>query len=545
MERNALVAVAISIAILLVYYEVLLPRLYPQPPKIAQPVMEPAVPGEPEPGAAPEVEPPVGGTLAPVVDAPILNAPEVTVETDLYTAVFTAAGGRLRSLTLKRYPTTSKADSPPLEMVVPGGGSQLPMALELRGAQNLSDSGVLYEIRGGPLTLSGEEEGTLVMVWRADGVDVEKRLRFKGNQYPFHLDVVPNQTPPGTARLDLGWTKGVPPAQVAGQAGQFQGVTALVNNKLEQKTFADLEKGETVNGNIGWAGYGSTYFLSAVIPENGENLQLWMRFQDHTAHTRVLVPFADGKPKPVTFEFYLGPKDTDDLETAGHGLQKAVDLGYFAFIAIPMLQVLRLLHYVTGNWGVAIILLTLAVKVLFIPLTQKSFVSMREMQKLQPQMQKLRERLKDNPEQMNKEIMELYRRHKVNPLSGCLPMLLQIPVFLGLYNALLNAIELRHAPFMLWITDLSSPDRLGSLPIPFVDPPGIPVLTIIMGASMLLQQWMTPAAGDPMQQRMMMIMPLIFTFMFINFPAGLVLYWLVNNVLTIAQQYVMLKRADK
>ena len=164
---------------------------------------------------------------------------------------------------------------------------------------------------------------------------------------------------------------------------------------------------------------------------------------------------------------------------------------------------------------------------------------MKSMQKLQPQMAKIRERYKDNAEEMNKEIMELYRRHKVNPLGGCLPMVLQIPVFIGLYNALSHAIELRHAPFLLWITDLSAPDRLGALAIPFVSPPGIPVLTLFMGASMFVQQWMTPSTGDPAQQRVMMIMPLMFTFMFVSFPAGLTLYWLVNNVLTIGQQYVI------
>jgi YidC/Oxa1 family membrane protein insertase len=183
--------------------------------------------------------------------------------------------------------------------------------------------------------------------------------------------------------------------------------------------------------------------------------------------------------------------------------------------------------------------MTVLIKVLFMPLTQKSMRSMREMQKLQPQMTALRERYKDNSEQMNKEIMELYRRHKVNPLGGCLPMVLQIPVFIGLYQALLNAVELRHAPFVLWINDLSAPDRLGSMQLPFVDQPGIPVLTLFMGVSMFLQQWMTPTAGDPTQQRVMLIMPLVFTFMFINFPAGLTLYWLVNNILTIAQQYTL------
>jgi YidC/Oxa1 family membrane protein insertase len=208
-----------------------------------------------------------------------------------------------------------------------------------------------------------------------------------------------------------------------------------------------------------------------------------------------------------------------------------------------LLHELQFSHSFTGNYGFDIILLTVMIKILFIPLTQKSFRSMREMQKLQPQMAKIRERFKDTPEQMNKEIMELYRRHKVNPLGGCLPMVLQIPVFIGLYQALLNTIELRHAPFALWINDLSAPDRLGLLQLPFVQHPGIPVLTLLMGVSMFVQQWMTPSAGDPAQQRVMMIMPLMFTFMFVNFPSGLALYWLVNNLLTIAQQFYMNRTA--
>ena len=549
MERNALLAVAISIAILLVYYEVLLPRLYPAPPKSSPPLGAPAERAERDPARDPEIpelEPlpelaPAAIEAAAPAIAALADAPEVTIETDLYTAVFTAAGGRLRSLTLKAYSTSNAPGSPPLEMVVPGSGGRLPMGLELRGEQMVSDDGVLYEIRGDSRRLSGEEEASLSLFWRASGITVEKRLRFRGDSYPFFLDVVPQEVPAGTVEIGLSWLKGISADdESGGLAGVFQGVVAVVDGKLVHKAFSDLDKGEVLTGDVGWAAYGSTYFISAVIPENGENTRLWMRVQNQTAETRVLSRTSGSTP--VSFELYVGPKETEALEGAGHGLQKAVDYGYFAFIAVPMLQVLRFLHYVTGNWGVAIVLLTLGIKILFIPLTQKSFKSMREMQKLQPQMQKLREKLKDTPEQMNKEIMELYRRHKVNPLSGCLPMVLQIPVFIGLYNALLNAIELRHAPFMLWINDLSVPDRLGSLPIPFVEPPGIPVLTVIMGASMLVQQWMTPAMGDPMQQRMMMIMPLIFTVMFVNFPAGLVLYWLVNNVLTIAQQYVMMRK---
>src|SRR5439155_26367795 len=163
--------------------------------------------------------------------------------------------------------------------------------------------------------------------------------------------------------------------------------------------------------------------------------------------------------------------------------------------------------------------------------------SMTEMRKLQPQLERLREQYQDDRERLNKEMMALYRRYKINPLGGCLPTIVQMPVFIGLYQALGHAIELRQAPFFGWIQDLSQPDRLGTLALPFIEPPGIPVLTLLMGITMLLQQAMTPATGDPAQQKMMMFMPLIFTAMFVNFPAGLVLYWLANNVLSITQQY--------
>jgi YidC/Oxa1 family membrane protein insertase len=198
--------------------------------------------------------------------------------------------------------------------------------------------------------------------------------------------------------------------------------------------------------------------------------------------------------------------------------------------------VLHFSHRFTGSYGLDIILLTVLIKILMAPLTHKSFVSMKQMQKLAPQMEKLKERYKDDKEKLNREIMELYRRNGVNPLGGCLPMALQFPVFIGLYNALSTPIELRHAPF-LWIQDLSQPDWK-SLPIAVAGWEfGIPVLTILMGASMFVQQWMTPSAGDPNQRKLMLMMPLIFTFMFVTFPAGLTIYWLVNNILSIAQQY--------
>jgi YidC/Oxa1 family membrane protein insertase len=226
----------------------------------------------------------------------------------------------------------------------------------------------------------------------------------------------------------------------------------------------------------------------------------------------------------------------DVLKSLGSGLERSIDFGYFAFISIPLLYVLRFSHQFTGSYGVDIILLTVLIKILTAPLTHKSMVSMKQMQKLQPQMERLKEKYSNDREKLNKEIMELYRRNGVNPLGGCVPMLLQFPVFIGLYNALSTPLELRHAPF-LWIKDLSRPDWQ-SLPFTVGNwQLGIPVLTILMGASMFVQQWMTPTAGDPNQRKMMLMMPLIFTVMFVTFPAGLTIYWLVNNILSIAQQY--------
>ena len=202
-----------------------------------------------------------------------------------------------------------------------------------------------------------------------------------------------------------------------------------------------------------------------------------------------------------------------------------------------MLELLFFLHRFLGNYGWAIVLLTVGVRLAFYPINQRQAAAMKAMQRIQPELKKIQDKYKDDRERMSKEVMEVYRRHKVNPLSGCLPMLVQLPVFFGLYNALMQAIELRHAPFFGWITDLSQPDRLGTLAIPFVEPPGIPVMTLLMGASMVLQQRMTPQMGDPTQQRMMMLMPVIFTVMFVNFPSGLVVYWFANNLMAIGQQW--------
>jgi YidC/Oxa1 family membrane protein insertase len=250
-----------------------------------------------------------------------------------------------------------------------------------------------------------------------------------------------------------------------------------------------------------------------------------------------------GQQKSFKLRLYLGPKELSQLNAAGYDLARAADYGWFDFLARPLLYVLKWFYKYTLNYGVAIILLTVVIKILFWPLTHKSYKSMQAMKKLQPKMAKLREKHKDNREKLNEEMMALYRAHKVNPLGGCLPMVLQIPVFFALYRMLYSSVDLLHQPFALWINDLTAPDRLDiGFQLPYLGA-GLPVLTLLMGASMFIQQKMTPTTGDPRQEKMMLMMPVVFTVFFINFPSGLVLYWLVNNVLSIVQQYLINRQA--
>jgi len=237
-----------------------------------------------------------------------------------------------------------------------------------------------------------------------------------------------------------------------------------------------------------------------------------------------------GQSVKIPYRVYLGPKETERLKALGSDAEKLIDFGYFTVVARPLLWFLRLTNNVTKNFGIDIIILSILIKIIFLPLTQISFKSMKEMQKVQPEMARLKELYKNDKARLQQETMLLYKRRKINPMSGCLPMVIQIPVFIALYNVLQNTFEMRHAPFMLWITDLSAKDPIYLTPI-------------VMGATMVIQQKMTPSAADPAQAKLFMLMPIMFTFMFLSFPSGLVLYWLVTNVLSIAHQYYLNKMA--
>jgi YidC/Oxa1 family membrane protein insertase len=315
-----------------------------------------------------------------------------------------------------------------------------------------------------------------------------------------------------------------------------------LNGKFNEETSTgDLSsKGVSGTGNYGWAAAMSNYFMSAVLPANTEGLTLKGRLQN--AVYRVALERPDtlvnpGEAKTLELSYWYGPKDRVLLKDAPNNLVQSIDLGMFSIIAVALMWLLDFFHAYVGNWGIAIILLTIVIKILFWPLTAKSYKSMEKMKKLSPMMQKIREKHAGDKETMNKEIMGLYKTYGVNPASGCMPILVQLPVFFGLYQALMTAIELRHSSFItylpgtdwLWLADLSAKDPTYITPL-------------LMGATMFIQQKLTPAAGDPTQQKIMMFMPVVFTFLFLQFPSGLVVYWLVNNVLSIAQQWMMLRK---
>lgn len=537
MERRALIAFVVSLVILLGYQEILKIYYPPPPPELEGTTASPEIGTPPSAEIAPAPAAPNEEAAAPPSQPAPIEGRDVVLETHLYKATFTTAGARLKSFVLKSYRKTVDADSPPLDLLVDTVPANLPLGVELRGpTRKLSDAGVSYRVDRDDLVLGDDDSGSITFTGQLDGITISKRITAESSRYLFGMEIETQGGDGQFTELGVSWDKHVSLVHVPGQEILFNSHVAIRNEKLEHILWDSLEP--IHDRGVRWVGYSGQYFLVTLIPPaDTADARMFVKRTGELVQTQLLLP--PGQLR-AHVDFYVGPKEIGTLENEEHGLRRAVDLGWFTFIALPLLQGLKLLHRVTGNYGVDIILMTVIIKVLFIPLTKSSLKSMKEMQKLQPQMAKIREQFKDKPDEMNKEVMELYRRHKVNPLGGCLPMLLQIPVFVGLYNALLNAVELRHAPFAGWISDLSAPDRLGSIQLPFVEQPGIPVLTGLMGVSMFVQQLMTPTpSADPMQQRIMLIMPVMFTFMFINFPSGLTLYWLVNNILTIAQQYTV------
>ncbi|MFZ5570045.1 MAG: membrane protein insertase YidC [Thermodesulfobacteriota bacterium] len=474
------------------------------------------------------------------------------INTPLFTVAVTETGAAVTSCRLSNYREHVGADSPLKELIDPKN-SDGTFLLDWKTASMAGADKALFQADSPEDQISiSAESRTITFSWQSpEGVLIRKAYTFSPDSYLIELavTVVNNSSQPLKGDLVLSMLQhwGEKPHQYG-----FEGPGALLNNRFETIEVKDLEDQSQFTGKLQWVSIQDRYFLTAVIPkipaDGVMNLSLDSR---HILGARYHYPIQDIPPngqQTSVFDLYLGPKSVSILQQTGYHLDKAVDFGFFDVIAKPCLWLMNQLHRYIPNYGVAIIVLTILIKILFWPLGNKSYKSMNEMKKLQPLMAAIREKYKDDKKKMNEEVMGLYKTYKINPLGGCLPMVAQIPVFFALYQMLYGAIELRHAPFFAWINDLSAPDRLFDLSqygisIPLMEPPfGIPVLTIIMGATMLIQQKLQPPPGDPTQAKMMMFMPIIFTVIFINFSSGLVLYWLVNNVLSIAQQYYVSRK---
>lgn len=463
---------------------------------------------------------------------------EVSVTTPYYKAVFYTGGGILRNFILTRYHEGIEKDSPLVDLVSKSATRMAPLGLLVNGQPSWSTGSWSFD--GGDLTLTESQTGILRFVGEIDGLRVVRELHFAADTYLISekLHVAALGEAARTARL--GFTLGA--SNLTPEENQYNPtrVAWFTDGSVEEEKSSDtLMTGIQFDGSVSWAGVMSNYFLAAIAPKDGSAV-LKAKLQDGVYRVAVeeqsqLVTPSIGSV--LACDYWFGPKISGMLNQAPNHLGEAIDLGWFGFIARPLLWLLEFFHTYVGNYGVAIILLTVVIKLAFWPLSQKSYKSMEQMKKLQPMMAQIREKHADDREKMNEEIMRLYKTYKVNPAGGCLPMLVQIPVFFGLYQALLNSIQLRHASFIeylpgtdiIWLADLSAQD-------PFYITP------IIMGATMFLQQKLSPPMGDPMQAKIMLFMPVIFTFLFLGFPSGLVIYWLCNNVLSIAQQWWTLRK---
>jgi len=500
----------------------------------------------------PDVEPPshkVSTRLPekiPSKTLPEADQTEIEIDTPLYRAVFSNAGPAIKSFKLKEYRQTIDPHSPLIELVnlEQDMGDYFIFSFDENNSAN--EEKLIYQVDHSSIFLENEsspKELTFTSI-TANGLLINQTYRFYPDKYNIDLTVnVINQSGKIIQGSFNTYLNALPPQKKISYYS-FSGFVLLINDDLQEVKIKKASEEKTFKGQIGWAAYEDAYFISAFSQKkHSQSTFEGSLLPSGVLHGKHLTPQISINPsQQVSSEYtmYLGPRDLGILKDAGIDLDRAVNFGWTDILAKPLLYLLRFFNNFIHNYGVSIIILTIIVKILFWPLTHKSYKSMKEMQKLQPRMAKIREKYKDNKEQLNKEMMGLYKTYKVNPMGGCLPMIIQIPVFFALFRILGSAIELRHAPFMLWIQDLSAPDRLFNFPfhIPFMAPPyGVPVLTLLMGASMFIQQKMTPSPGDPAQAKIMMLLPLIFTFMFINFPSGLVLYWLVNNILSIGQQY--------
>ena len=474
---------------------------------------------------------------------------DTIINTPLYKATISEKGATLSSFILKNYKETVDEKSPLKELI----SKNLEEGTVLCSFQEKSISdlnNVIYasEFAGKSIDIFNNSEKVVFSYASPAGLVFIKEYVFSPNDYiiSVKIRVINRSEQDFSDQLKVSLVNQLEEKEAY---YGFVGPSALIDNKIKEVKIGEIKEEPVTEGKIKWIGLETIYFINSILPKGDKDASMILSEADnkivYNSYLEPVVKFEKGTEKVYDYDIYFGPKSLKLLSQMGNELDRAINFGMFDFIAKPCLWLMNLIHDYIPNYGIAIIILTIIVKIILWPLGNKSYKSMNDMKKLAPLMKEIKEKYKDDKKKMNQETMALYRTYKINPMGGCLPMILQIPVFFALYRMLYEAIELRHAPFFLWINDLSAPDRLFNfdMQIPLMQPPyGIPVLTLIMGASMFLQQKMAPAAADPAQAKLMTFMPILFTFIFINFSSGLVLYWLVNNLLSMGQQYYVSKK---
>ncbi|PLX88869.1 MAG: protein translocase component YidC [Desulfuromonas sp.] len=451
------------------------------------------------------------------------------VESDIYKYSLSSKGAKISSAVLKKYKKENEKNSSFVDIV--GSDNKKHFTFKTFGKEDLffSDD-IIYNVEK---YINEDGQSVKFFTETNTGLFLVKTFRFYNDNYEIDINtkIINNSSEIKRGFFNISlvnyWEE-----ERKGDTYNFVGPTSLVGEELIEDDPDDIEtSSKTYKQNVIWSGFFTKYFASILSPSDDSSQKLQIEMGEGFIENIFSSPYLTlGPTEGVVYDYvaFMGPKDYDILSSVGHHFEKAIDFGFFSILAKPLMVALKFFYKYLGNWGFAIVLLTVCIKAIFWPLTQKSYSSMKAMQKLQPQMTRLREKYSSDKQRLNQEMMSLYKENRVNPFGGCLPMLIQIPVFFALYQVLLGSIELRHAPFVFWLTDLSAKDPYYITPL-------------VMGATMFLQQKMTPTTMEPMQAKMMMMMPVVFTFLFLNFPSGLVIYWLVNNVLTIAQQYLINK----
>ena len=466
----------------------------------------------------------------------------IRVRTDVLDIAIDPRGGDIVDLRLPKYPRSQDRPDVPFQLFERSAERTYEAQSGLIGDGPDKASGrPLYSSEQSQYQLGeGQDQLVVDLKYSEDGVSYTKRFRFDRGDYDFNVAyLIDNQS-------DKPWTGHMfgqlkrdsskdPSSSKATGTATYLGAALWTKDepytKVSMGNMDDKNLKKTVEG--GWIAWLQHYFVTAWIPPADQTNQVQTRKDSQGNYiigfTGPAVSVAPGSQGETSATLYAGPKSQDQLEQLSPGLRLTVDYGILWFIAQPIFWLLQHIHALLGNWGWSIIALTVIIKLAFFPLSAASYKSMARMRAVSPKMQALKEQFGDDRQKMSQAMMELYKKEKINPLGGCLPILVQMPVFLSLYWVLLESVEMRQAPWMFWITDLSIKD-------PFF------ILPIIMGLTMFIQQQLNPTPPDPMQAKVMKLLPIIFTFFFLWFPAGLVLYWVVNNCLSIAQQWYITRK---